>query len=385
MKKYQERLDNFMRGLRGEKMDYVPIMIDFEPKYICQYTGGDNLEVSWNYDDLIPRYDQVLQDFDMDITTGIFFLPPQRSASLGSRLWVQNRHNGYMQHPEISAMEADEYEMLIEDPMYCIVSKILPRMYTEFGREAPYNSLAFARALLYTKKQFENFYSKIYETTMEHELLLYYNTMFYCPFDLLADHLRGITQISLDIHRKGFLIEKACDVLLDLMTEYVESTNLAGTDGFPVACTWSHLPPMLRPKQFERYYWPTFKKICERLTQKGITLYINFQGDYSKGLYYDYYRELPENSLLIAVEQQDFKQTVKTLGEHNMVSCSYPLHYLSDLTTRECIEKAKELMDIGMEKGRFYFGLDRSAQDFRDADPDKLKEVLAFVRAYGHY
>ena len=62
-------------------MDYVPIMIDFEPKYICQYTGGDNLEVSWNYDDLIPRYDQVLQDFDMDITTGIFFLPPQRSAS----------------------------------------------------------------------------------------------------------------------------------------------------------------------------------------------------------------------------------------------------------------------------------------------------------------
>ena len=143
-----------MRGLRGEKMDYVPIMIDFEPKYICQYTGGDNLEVSWNYDDLIPRYDQVLQDFDIDITTGIFFLQPQRSDSLGSRLWVQNRHNGYMQHPEISAMEADEYEMLIEDPMYCIVSKILPRMYTELGREAPYNSLAFARALLYTKNQF---------------------------------------------------------------------------------------------------------------------------------------------------------------------------------------------------------------------------------------
>jgi hypothetical protein len=38
-----------------------------------------------------------------------------------------------------------------------------------------------------------------------------------------------------------------------------------------------------------------------------------------------------------------------------------------------------------MENGRFYFGLNKSALDFHDADPDKLKAVLNFVREYGQY
>ena len=39
MENVQAKLDNFMRGVRGEKMDYVPIMMDFEPTYICEYTN----------------------------------------------------------------------------------------------------------------------------------------------------------------------------------------------------------------------------------------------------------------------------------------------------------------------------------------------------------
>lgn len=40
MENVQAKLDNFMRGVRGEKMDYVPIMMDFEPTYICEHKAG---------------------------------------------------------------------------------------------------------------------------------------------------------------------------------------------------------------------------------------------------------------------------------------------------------------------------------------------------------
>ena len=385
MENVQAKLDNFMRGVRGEKMDYVPIMMDFEPTYICEYTKQDCIRSFWDYDGFIKGYEQVMKDFDIDLTQSVVFLPPQKNALLGSKVWVQNRVNGYMQHPEVTSLLPEEYPELIEDPIHCIASRVLPRMYTELGREAPYSTMAFAKALLYEKNQVHHFYDQIFEKTMANDALLYYGTMFYAPFDLLADHLRGITQISMDLRRRKDDVEAACDALLNVMARYVETTSMADESGFPLACTWSHLPPMINQKQFERFYWPTFKKLCEMLTAKGVTLYVNFQGDYRDGRFFDFYQELPKDKIVIAVEYQDFDQATATLGQDHMLSCSYPLNYFSDYSTEECIDKARELMDIGMKNGRFYFGLNKSALDFHDADPDKLKAVLNFVREYGQY
>ena len=282
------------------------------------------------------------------------------------------------------------YKDFCNDVVFCVDERkaelgSLPRMYTELGREAPYSTMAFAKALLYEKNQVHHFYDQIFEKTMANDALLYYGTMFYAPFDLLADHLRGITQISMDLRRRKDDVEAACDALLNVMARYVETTSMADESGFPLACTWSHLPPMINQKQFERFYWPTFKKLCEMLTAKGVTLYVNFQGDYRDGRFFDFYQELPKDKIVIAVEYQDFEQATATLGQDHMLSCSYPLNYFSDYSTEECIDKARELMDIGMKNGRFYFGLNKSALDFHDADPDKLKAVLNFVREYGQY
>ena len=68
MENVQAKLDNFMRGVRGEKMDYVPIMMDFEPTYICEYTKQDCIRSFWDYDGFIKGYEQVMKDFDIDLT-----------------------------------------------------------------------------------------------------------------------------------------------------------------------------------------------------------------------------------------------------------------------------------------------------------------------------
>ena len=130
---------------------------------------------------------------------------------------------------------------------------------------------------------------------------------------------------------------------------------------------------------------PTAQAVSYTHLDKGVTLYVNFQGDYRDGRFFDFYQDLPKDKIVIAVEYQDFEQATATLGRDHMLSCSYPLNYFSDYSTEECVDKARELMDIGMKNGRFYFGLNKSALDFHDADPDKLKAVLNFVREYGQY
>ncbi len=76
---------------------------------------------------------------------------------------------------------------------------------------------------------------------------------------------------------------------------------------------------------------------------------MQFQGDYTDGRYFDYYSELPEGKVILAVEHQDFKKTLDILGSKNMVCCSYPLDYLTNYSTEECLDKARELMDLGTE------------------------------------
>lgn len=244
---------------------------------------------------------------------------------------------------------------------------------------------ALARAMIFENTQLADFYNQMYDVTFEKEVPIYYGSMFYAPFDLLADLLRGIRQISLDVRKCPELVERACERLVEVMVNYIKTSFPAPEEGFPLACAWVHLPPMINPKQFDRFFWPTFQAVCEELVNAGYHLYVQFQGDYTDGKYFDYYSRLPKHKMVISVEHQDFQKTLDTIGKDHWVSCSYPLRYLSNYSTKECIDKAKELLDMGMAKGNFYFGFDKSPITLNDGEPEKIREVLQFVREYGVY
>lgn len=381
----EEKIERIKSTMAGKPTDRVPVILDFEISYACEYAGIDFLEATWNYDKIIEAYEKILDTFEMDANLGMGWLPPQRNEILGSKTWIQNRRNGTMQHPEVMSLSADDYPALIEDPLRCIVERVLPGMYSALGKDSVKDITAISKALLFEKRQVTDFYNKLYDLTYAKGVPIYYGTMFYAPFDLLGDHLRGITQISMDLRRKKRELEAACEALAPVMTDYVENTLPVDADGISCACSWVHLPPMISPRHFEKFFWPTFKNVCDTLAAKGHTLYLQFQGDYTDGRYFDYYSELPEGKVILAVEHQDFKKTLDILGSKNMVCCSYPLDYLTNYSTEECLDKARELMDIGMETKRFYFGFNKPAFSFKDAPPEKMKAVIDFVNAYGKY
>lgn len=384
MKKY-DSINRLHRVMAGAAVDAVPIVLDFESSYACEYAGVDFLKATWHYEDLVAAYDKILQDFDMDISLGLEWRSPLKSELLGSRAWIQNRDNGTMQHPEVTAMEAEDYPLLIQDPHRCFAERILPRLYSKLGQSQAADAEVLLKAMAFDNSQLNAFYTALYEVTEKHQVPSYHGSMFYAPFDLIADHLRGITQISLDLRRHKNELLDACAALTDIMVRYVDDTLYPEVPGFPFAASWVHLPPMINPKQFKTFFWPTFKKVCDALVDHGHYLYLQFQGDYTDGRYFDYYSELAEGKALIAVEHQDFKQTLETIGKHNAVSCSYPLSYLTTHSEQACIDKAKEILDIGMAHGRFYFGFNKPAFSFKDAAPEKMKAVINFVREYGKY
>ncbi|WP_195269527.1 uroporphyrinogen decarboxylase family protein [Eubacterium sp. 1001713B170207_170306_E7] len=382
---YEERIQNIRNAMRGEAATHVPILADFETSYACEYAQLDFMKASWHYPDILKAYEKVLEDFEIDATFGLGWIPPQKSILLGSRTWVQNHENGTMQHPEVMALSNSEYPELIADPVACIVKNVLPRMYSALGENKEHALKAIAQAMLFEKSQMTDFYNQLFAITYEHAVPIYYGSMFYAPFDLIGDHLRGLTQISLDMRRKKEALAAACEALAPVMIRYIENTLPVDEDGLSCACAFVHLPPMISPGNFEKFFWPTFKKVCDTLTEKGHTLYLQFQGDYTDGRYLDYYAELPQHKVILSFEKQDFARTLKIFEGKNMISCAYPLDYLTHASLQECLDKAKELMDIGMGHGQFYFGFNKAPFHINEAAPEKMKAVLHFVREYGKY
>ena len=82
--------------------------------------------------------------------------------------------------------------------------------------------------------------------------------------DFIADLLRSFTGMSMDIRRNPEKVEAACEAILPLMVK----TGAKGTPEVRGACMIPlHMATYIKKKDFERFYWPTFKKLVEELVK----------------------------------------------------------------------------------------------------------------------
>ena len=100
--------------------------------------------------------------------------------------------------------------------------------------------------------------------------------------------------------------------------------------------------------------------------------------------YLDHLSELPENTRLY-FEYGD-PQTIKDkLGKKLVLGGMYPITYLKSATKQQCIDKAKELLDIMAPGGNYIFNFDKSPLSPADVNFDNYIAVLEHVRDNTNY
>lgn len=368
--------------MHGRSAGRVPVILESDVQYACEFAGLDFLKATWNHDDIVAALDAYWAAFEVDADFGPAWLSPEKSAILGSRNWVQNTANGVMQHPEVTALMAEDYDAFIDDPVGCLLERALPRLHARLEGPPAQQAATLAKAQIWEQTALGDFWGKVFAVAEKHKVPLGFGTIVYAPFDLLGDHLRGITQIMKDLRKCPEKVEQACAVLARLMLEQVHGA-LPSCGDFPMVACFVHLPPLLSPAQFERFFWPSFKQVCDTLVHDGYSMFIQFQGDYRDGKYFPFINQLPADQVVIAIEIQDFGQALEALGEQHMVCCSYPMSHFGRFSQEECVEKARELMETGaVSNKRFFFCLDKPVTSVKEAAPEKLKAVLDFVRGY---
>lgn len=376
----QERTQIVQDVLDGKIPKRVPVAASFSIEFCIQYAGKDLVEVQWKTELAEEVFDKVCADFKADMLPVNAFRIPSFYRILGAKNFVMSS-NGFIQHPEVEGMALEDYDYFISSPYDCIVERILPRIYSELNTDSPKRSIVFAKAL-------KAFYDEMGYLGMVYNKLIqkygYAKVSLFggfteAPFDFLADQLRGFKNITVDVRRIPEKVEAAVEAALPLLLK-------AGTppmiDKYSVTFIPLHMAPYLRNKDFERFYWPTFKKLVDALAERGIASNLFVEQDWMRFL--DYLYELPENTIM-RFEYGDPKLVKEKLGKKHILSGFYPLTLLKTGTKQQCIDKAKELIDILAPGGKFIFDFDKAPITVDSINVDNARAVLEYVAANANY
>jgi len=100
--------------------------------------------------------------------------------------------------------------------------------------------------------------------------------------------------------------------------------------------------------------------------------------------YLDYLYELPANTRLY-FEFGDPALVKEKLGKKHILSGFYPLTYLKTANKEQCIDKAKELLDILAPGGRYIFEFDKSPVSVDSVNVENYAAVLKYVAENANY
>lgn len=376
----KEREQLFRDLFSGKTPKRVPVTNPATLEFAIQYCGEDLAKAQWDFSLAEPALDKFCQDFFSDTTPIGSLRPPAFYQILGSTAIVMGS-GGFMQHPEVVGLQPEEYDAFIAAPYDFIVETVLPRLYKALDAEPNQKAMVLAKALQAYQDDYGFIAGMRNRVNAKYGMVSPAVAATEAPFDFLADFLRSFKGISSDVRRYPAKVQAACEAILPLMIKKgkLPSPSMLGYSFIPL-----HMAPYMRDKDFAAFYWPTFKTLVEAFAAMGQNVQLFVEHDWMRFL--DYLYELPENTIM-RFEYGDPKVVAEKLGKKHIISGFYPVTLLQTGTKEQCIDKAKELLDVLAPTGKYWFQADKSiiSMDAAGKVAENMRAVLEYVAENGTY
>lgn len=371
---YEQNLKAFRDTMNLKEPEFVLVGSNFTTSQIG-YVGGTVMQCIENPDYYITEVSKFYKDFEIDILTLPLVNPLEAIWAMGRDTYFIGEDEITVQHKESVPMLEDEYPQLIKDPLNFIVNTLFPRKFPALLQdEQPYERLKKA-ALSY--KKFRELNGKFAKHVQEHYgVLAFIGGKLYVPFDVIFDRLRGIRGSLIDIHRQAENVIAACEALMQIYIKPLQNLN----SDIPHAYCTLHAPTYLSTKDYEKFFWPYFKRMLMYVYEKGSKATIHCQGKWDR--FFDYFLELPKGMLRVQVEKDDIISVKKRIGHHHTVEGGIPLTEYRYKSKEELIDMAKRILDECAPEGGFIFSMDQTGLSNSDVFKDKMQAVYHFVHEY---
>jgi hypothetical protein len=389
--------------------DRVPVITGMG-YFPAKYAGIPCSAAYYDYDAWYEAYRKTLKDFPADIIFQQGFMPGKALEILDPK---QSRWPGHGVDPnhghqsiEIVNMEAEDYDDFLKDPSDYIFRIHLSRVSDKLAGLARLPKLssmgngfigaqmlanimatpevsAAIETLLETGREMRKWEDKIAsfnQMVLDMGFPQYFQGAAMPPFDVISHSMRGMTGTMMDMFRQPDKLQAACEKILEITLERpvpppsefgnirVFMTNTRGSDDF------------LSKRQFDTFYWPTFKRLVIGLIEKGMTPCIFFEGNFTSRL--EYLLEFPKGKMLVRLDTTDIFRAKEVLRDHLCIEGNVPSTLLQMGTVDEVKEHCKKLIDVVGKGGGFILAPRSSTDEVR---PENLKAMIEFTQEYGKY
>lgn len=385
-KLFEERLKRYQAAIALAPTDRIPIAPG--TNYFAEvYSGFNHQEYMYDATKWIEADRRFIEDFpETDVLRTTRVWGPIQDALGFNTYKLPGRDvppNVQFQFIEGERMKADEYDILINNPAEFIFERFLPRVFDELkDRSSTRSYVAMLKAGL--AQGVWNNLSRARGEFLEKEMGMPQATMglMLAPFDMLADGLRGLRGIMIDVHRRPEKIMEACEALIPELVSGV----LAVAD--PLRRVPIFMPlhrgcyPFLSPKQFDELYWPPLKKAVQMLIDAGYTVRAYLEGDW--GPNWHHWTELPKGKVLLDIDSPgDIFKAKKDLGGYQCIAGGMPESVLILGSKEEVRQRVKLLCEtVGKDGGYIISG---GCNIPYDTKPENYRAMIDAIMEFGRY
>jgi hypothetical protein len=407
-KKYKARATRMIKAIKMEIPDRVPVHIP--PGSIVAYNAGLTLhEVLYDTKNIIPAWKKFLNDYDQDSadTPGFFSGKAYEILDYKVNKWpghglpvTASLHN----FVEKEYMKADEYDLLIKDPFDFGLRYFTPRTWGAFAPLANVPSLSSYQGLpqrlmdMCQDPALQKLFKAVWQASQENAKWQKVN--FECariamemgfpplgggiglaPFDTVADMLRGTHGSVLDMYRQPEKLLEALEIIADDSIE--SAVGMANMSLSPIIFVPIHkgADAFMSVKQFEKFYWPTFRKFLLGCVNEGCVPMMVIDGSYNEARL-KIISDLPRASVIWTMEKTDMAKAKEILGDSACIAGNVLASQLYTLTPKQIKEYCRKLIEICAPGGGYILSL---GSGIDKCDPANLHAIFEARDEYGYY
>lgn len=381
---YEERVNRFQTTINHQEPDKVPIL-SMIGTYAIQYAGGTVQEMADQKEKEIEYYCAPHEKMYSDATYTLGLVNDAKSAQcIGSESHFISRDGTTVQHKETPIMEDGEYPQLIADPKSFIYNTMLPRKAKKLAGTNEEKYAAIKELVDHWKFKGMIQGQLTEKLKNDYQLPVISGGMAYPPMDIIFDYLRGFHGVSMDMRRNPKELVAACEALQGIADELLGITaETPAVPSFPYYATMFHLPTFISPKQFEKFFIPTYEKLIYRIHERGGKMIMMLEGNWAPK--YDWLNSLPKNFVIGIIESDDIFEAKKRIGDNIAIAGGMPMELLKLGKKEQCLDYAKKLVDELAPGGGYIFTSSRELLSKGDVNFDNLIATNDFVHEYGTY
>lgn len=381
---YKQRLGRYQAAIALEPTDRVPLAL--ATNYFAEKSSG------YNYQQIMYE-PQIWAQMEIDFAKKYPEIDSIRTNQAWAHAWDITNHRMWkvpgrdipptslQQFNEQEWMKADEYRMFIEDPIGYRMNVYLPRILGEFSEKGSIRSyVAFLKSGIAMGMVGAMNAERVRRLKEEAGMPVTTMGIFTAPFDFISDAYRGLNGIMRDMFRQPENVIEACEAILD----YQINTALATADPnkqIPIFIA-THKPCFLSPKQFDTFYWPTFKKGVMKLIEAGYKFRIFLEGNWAP--HWHHMAEFPKGTVICDIDNEaDIFRAKADFGYQQCITGGIPNDMLILGTPDDIRERVKLLCEtVGKDGGWMPNGGGHIPEDTK---PENFRALIDAVMEYGKY